>query len=101
MSFADNLRNELSNKNKSIIAERFIPQREELLEIIAKGIRRLGYVKTDVFNNTGTCEGDALGIHRGEVDAFADFVRDEGFKVTRSWWGYSSDGEPDMLKIYL
>ena len=101
MSFADNLRNELNNKNKSIIADRFIPRREELLETVAKGIRRIGYVQIDTLGNSGTLEGDCLGVHRGEVDAFAEFVHNEGFKVSRMWWGYSSDGEPDMLKIYL
>ena len=23
----------------------------------------------------------------------------EGFNVSKRWWGYSSDGVPDMLKI--
>lgn len=101
MNFADKLRNEMNDKNNETIATRFAPRKTELLETIAKGIRRIGYVQIDTLGNSGTLEGDCLGVHRGEVDAFAEFVRNEGFKVSRMWWGYSSDGEPDMLKIRL
>ena len=101
MNFADNLRNEINNKNAEIIAIRFEPKKDELLGIIAKGIRRIGYVEIDTLCNAGTCEGDSLGVHRGEIEAFAEFVRKEGFKATPAWWGYSSYGEPDILKIYL
>ena len=101
MSFADNLRTELNNKNAEIIATRFAPRKAELLETIAKGIRRIGYVEIDTLCNAGTYEGDCLGVNRGEIDAFAEFVKAEGFKASRRWWGYSSEGQPDMLKIYL
>ena len=101
MGFADKLRNEIENKDAEIIAKRFEPQKDRILNILAEGIRRIGYVRTDTFNNTGTHEGDRLGVKYGEVNAFAKFVTAEGFKVSRSWWGYSSDGEPDMLTITI
>ena len=82
MGFADNLRNELNNTNAEIIANRFEPRKEEIFNALATGIKRLGYVKIDTFNNTGTREGDWLGV-----------------KSNESWWGYSSDGNPDMLTI--
>lgn len=99
MGFADNLRSELKGKNAEIIATRFEPRKEEIFNIIATGIKRIGYVKTDFFNNTGTREGNMLGLKRGEVDAFVEFLTKEGFRVQRSWWGYSSEGEADMLTI--
>ena len=99
MSFADTLRKELDDKNQNIIATEFEPRKEEILQTIAKGIRRLGYVSIDTFNNTGTLEGDSLGINYKNIEAFAVFLKAEGFKVSRRWWGYSSNGVPDMLKI--
>jgi hypothetical protein len=99
MGFADNLRNELKNENAEIIATRFEPRKDELMDILAKGIKRLGYVKIDVLCHTGTLEGDMLGVHSKEINAFADFIKAEGFRVSKSWWGCSSDGLPDMLTI--
>jgi hypothetical protein len=101
MSFADTLRKELDNKNQNIIATEFEPRKEEIMETIAKGIRRVGFVTIDTFNNTGTSEGDSLGINYKNIEAFAEFLKAEGFKVSRCWWGYSSDGVPDMLKIHV
>ena len=102
MSFADTLRNEVNDRKNEIIANRFAPNKEALLNTIAAGIKRLGYVQIDTSGcNTGTMEGCQLGVHRGEVEAFADFVTAEGFVVSRRWWGYSADGEPDILKIRL
>ena len=101
MNTADILRNELKKKNEEIIATRFEPRKEEILNIIIAGIKRIGYVKTDKFNNTGTLEGDMLGIKRGEIDAFVEFITKEGFSVRRAWWGYSAVGEADMLTISL
>lgn len=99
MGFADNLRNELNNTNAEIIATRFEPRKEEILNIIATGIKRIGYVKIDTLCHTGTREGDMLGIKDKEINAFAEFLRKEGFIAQKSWWGYSSDGTPDMLTI--
>ena len=99
MGFADNLRNELNNTNAEIIANRFEPNKEEIFSTLATGIKRLGYVKIDTFNNTGTREGDRLGVKSNEINAFAEFLQKEGFRVQKAWWGYSSDGNPDMLTI--
>ena len=99
MNFADTLREELNNKNRNIIATEFEPHKDAIMATIAKGIKRIGYVKIDHFNHTGTCEGDSLGINSKNIEAFVEFLRAEGFKVSRQWWGYSTDGVPDMLKI--
>ena len=99
MNFADTLREELNNKNRNIIATEFEPRKNAIMETIAKGIKRIGYVSIDTFNHTGTCEGNALGINSKNIEAFAEFLKAEGFKVSRQWWGYSTDGVPDMLKI--
>ena len=99
MGFADNLRNELNNTNAEIIATRFEPRKEEIFNTLATGIKRIGYVKIDTLCNTGTLEGRLLGVKSNEINAFAEFLTKEGFKVSRSWWGYSSDGNPDMLTI--
>ena len=101
MSFADKLRNELKNENAEIIARDIEPRKDKIMEILAKGIKRLGYVKVDTLCNAGTCEGDQLGVKSGNIEAFADFLKKEGFRVQRGWWGYSSDGKPDMLTITL
>lgn len=99
MTFADNLRNELKTKNEEIIATSFEPRKDELFNTIASGIKRMGYVKIDTFNRTGTMEGSKLGIGRDEIDAFAEWLGREGFRVQKAWWGYSSEGMPDMLTI--
>jgi hypothetical protein len=101
MNFADKLRNELNNENAEIIARDIEPRKDKIMEILAKGIKRLGYVKVDTLCNTGTCEGDQLGVNSGNIEVFADFLKREGFRVQRAWWGYSSDGKPDMLTITL
>jgi hypothetical protein len=99
MNFADTLRKELNDKNRNIISTEFEPRKETIMETIAKGIKRIGYVSIDTFNHTGTCEGDSLGINDKNIEAFAEFLKAEGFKVSKRWWGFSSDGVPDMLKI--
>ena len=99
MGFADTLRNELKNENAEIIATRFEPRKEEIMNTLATGIKRMGYVKIDTLCHTGTCEGDRLGVKSNEINAFSEFLKKEGFKVQKSWWGYSSDGVPDMLTI--
>jgi hypothetical protein len=100
MGFADNLRNELKNQTEDYIATHFEPRKEEIFRIISSGIKRIGYVRVDVFNNTGTAEGKMLGIRSGtEINAFAEFLDKEGFRTRKAWWGYSSDGDPDMLTI--
>lgn len=99
MGFADTLRNELKSENGKIIATRFAPRKEEIMDILATGIKRIGYVKIDTLCHTGTCEGDRLGVKSNEINAFAEFLKMEGFNVSKSWWGFSSDGIPDMLTI--
>ena len=101
MNFADKLRNELNNKNEEIIARDIEPRKDKIMEVLARGIKRIGYVKTDTLCNTGTCEGSELGVNSGNIEAFADFLKKEGFRVQKAWWGYSSDGKPDMLTITL
>lgn len=101
MNFAEQLRNELKDKTTSIIANEFEPRKEKIFSILATGIKRIGYVKIDTFNHTGTYEGNMLGINDKNIEAFAKFLTDEGFKVQKSWWGFSSDGVPDMLKIWV
>jgi hypothetical protein len=101
MNFADKLRKELNNKNEEIIARDIEPHKDEIMEILARGIKRLGYVKADTLCGTGTCEGRELGVNSDNIEAFAEFLKKEGFRVQKSWWGYSSDGKPDMLTISL
>lgn len=100
MGFADNLRNELKNQTEDYIATHFEPRKEEIFRIISKGIKRIGYVKIDTFNRTGTLEGEQLGIKKSsEINPFVEFLKREGFRTQRAWWGYSSEGDPDMLTI--
>ena len=101
MGFADTLRKELKSENAAIIAKEFEPRKNEIMATIAEGIKRPGYVEIDTCGFSATAEGMQLGVNRGNIEAFYDFVRAEGFKVKRCWWGHSSDGAPDILKIYL
>lgn len=103
MNAADKLREQLKNKNAKIIAERIEPNKETLLNAIARGIERIGYVEIDTLHNTSTYEGRQIGFspEPNELDALAEFLTAEGFKVSKMWWGYSSNGFPDMLKIKL
>ena len=100
MGFADNLRNEISNNKEQIIATRFQPRRDEIMDILATGIKRLGYVQIDTSGyRTGTYEGTQIGAKREELNALAEWLRKEGFIVEPMWWGYDSAGMPDMLRI--
>jgi len=100
MGFADNLREEINNTNEQIIATRFEPRKGEIMGIIAQGIKRIGYVQIDTSGyHAGTMEGTMIGAKREELNALAEWLRKEGFIVTPQWWGYSSNGLPDMLKI--
>lgn len=106
MNFADKLRNEMNDKNNEIIATRFEPNKDKAMEILARGIKRIGYVCIDTFNRTSTLEGSqlssALGsIENKDLNALHQWLTREGFKVSKMWWGYSSDGIPDMVKIRL
>ena len=108
MNAADKLRNELNKESANIIATRFAPQKDAAMEIIAKGIKRLGYVEIDTLHcqGTGTPEGRSLsylygGLKSADLNTFAEFLKAEGFKVSKAWWGYSSNGNPDILKISL
>ena len=104
MNFADTLRNEIANKNAEIVKTQFEPNKDKAMEILARGIKRIGYVCIDTFNHTSTAEGGELSVALGHIktehlNALAEWLTKEGFNVTRQWWGYSSDGLPDMLKI--
>lgn len=106
MGFADNLRKELNNENEEIIAARFEPNKDKAMEILSRGIKRIGYVCIDTFNHTSTCEGCELSVALGHItgkdlNALHQWLTREGFKVSKMWWGYSSDGIPDMVKIRL
>ena len=101
MGFADTLRNELKNKNNEIILNEFEPRKEEIMGILADGIKRIGYVKVDTLCHTGSCEGNKLGVNYKNINAFAGFLTKEGFRIAKSWWGFSADGSPDMLTIKL
>lgn len=106
MNFADKIRNELNNTNNEIIDSRFEPNKEKAMEIIARGIKRIGYVCIDTLCHTSTCEGGELSVALGHIDskdlnALHEWLTKEGFKVSKMWWGYSSDGIPDMIKIRL
>lgn len=104
MNAAEMLKAELATKNQEIIDTRFEPNKDKAMEIIARGIKRIGYVCVDTFNHTSTCEGGELSVALGhltcrDLNAAADWLKKEGFIVTRQWWGFSSDGDPDMIKI--
>lgn len=101
MNFADKLRNELNSMNAEIIARDIEPRKDEIMEILSRGIKRLGYVKVDTLCSAGTCEGSELGVNSGNIEAFAEFLKKEGFRVQKAWWGYSADGRPDMLTITI
>jgi hypothetical protein len=102
MGFADNLRKEMADANKEIIATRFEPRKATIMNIIAEGIRRIGYVEIDTSAyGTGTWEGKQIGVKQEELNAFKEFLEGEGFKVSCRWWGLSCSGLPDMLKITL
>lgn len=105
MNAAELLRAELANKNQEIINTRFEPNKEKAMEILARGIKRIGYVCVDTLCHAGTCEGDqlsaALDLDCRCLNAAADWLKKEGFTVTRQWWGFSTDGDPDMIKIRL
>lgn len=107
MNYADKLRQEVKNTKAEIIATKFEPNRIEILGTIARGIERLGYVQIDTSGcHTGTYEGDcassaAGSLKNSDLIVFADWLTKEGFDVCPMWWGYSSDGFPDMLKIRL
>lgn len=100
---ADKLREELNNENKAIIANKFQPNKEQIISAITKGIKRIGYVCIDTSGyNTSSLEGRMCGhIERKELYAFKEFVQAEGFKTTLQWWGLSTNGLPDMIKVTL
>lgn len=101
MNYAEIAKKNIADKNAEVIAK-FESRKEEIFKIILKGIERLGYVKIDTLAGHGaTLEGQQLGVKNGELDAFNEFVKKEGFKTQKSWWGYSTDGEADMLKIFV
>ena len=106
MNAADKLRNELNNETANIIADRFEPNKDKAMEIIARGIKRIGYVCIDTFNHTSTCEGGELSVALGHINnkdlnALHTWLTKEGFNVSKQWWGYSSNGIPDMVKITI
>ena len=93
----------MAANDKKIIETEFIPRREDILNSIAKGIQRIGYVRVDVFRREcATPEGRAIGVHDGKkLNALKEFLKAEGFKVSMFWWGMSSEGEPDGMTISL
>lgn len=103
MGFGDKLRNELKKETANTIESRYMPDRDSAMEILEKGIRRIGYVEIDTLHRAGTCEGGQLSrlydLESRDLNSFAEFLENEGFKVSKAWWGYSSDGNPDILKI--
>ena len=100
MGFADNLRKEISNTNEQIIATKYEPRKAEIMGILERGIKRIGYVQIDTSGyHAGTMEGTQIGAKREELNALAEWLRKEGFIVQPQWWGYSANGMPDMLKI--
>ena len=103
MNYAEQLKGEIASKNAAIIAEKCEPNKEKIMNAIAEGIRRIGYVCIDTSGyNTSSHEGRMCGSFKNsELDALKEFVEREGFKVSRMWWGMSSNGFPDMLKITL
>lgn len=107
MNYAESLRKELADKNANIVATRFEPNRDKILKPIAEGIKRIGYVSIDTSGyDTSSYEGriasSAAGwLKNSDLDAFANWLTKEGFRVTREWWGMSTNGLPDMLKIRL
>lgn len=103
MNAAEALRAEVSAKNKEIIETIIEPKRERILSAVAEGIRRIGYVTIDTSGyNTSSMEGRMTGIYDSKyLNALAEWLRTEGFKVSRQWWGMSCNGDPDMLTIKL
>lgn len=102
MNAAEMIKAELADRNKQIIDELIEPNRDKIIDALSRGIKRLGYAKIDYFHNSGTSEGYETGINDKQYfPAFAEWLRAEGFKVSRSWWGCSSDGNPDMLTITI
>lgn len=102
MGYADKLRAEVANTDAEIIENEILPRKDEILMAIEKGIKRIGYVVIDSLCNTSTMEGNMVRIKDNKkFSALAKFLTEEGFKVSKCWWGYCSDGNPDMLKIRL
>ena len=107
MNYAESLRKELADKNANIVATRFEPNRDKILKPIAEGIKRIGYVCIDTSGyDTSSYEGriasSAAGwLKNSDLEAFANWLTKEGFRVTQQWWGMSTNGLPDMLKICL
>ena len=80
MNYADTLRKELNDKNKSIIATEFEPRKEAIMETIAKGIKRIGYVSIDTFNHTGSCEGGLFGYQLQKHRSLCRVLKSRGFQ---------------------
>ena len=101
--FADTLRNEVKNENEKILEEIILPRKETILRSVAEGIKRIGYVTIDTSGyDTSSLEGRWVGIYKKEyLPALCEFLKEEGFNVRKQWWGMSTDGLPDMLKITL
>lgn len=104
MNYAEQLKAEVNNANASIITTKFEPKKKQIMNAIVEGIKRIGYVTIDASGcHAGTYEGNIArcGAETKDLNALAEFIQKEGFKVSKMWWGYSSDGFPDMLKITL
>ena len=103
MGFADNLRKEISNTNEQIIATKYEPRKAEIMGILERGIKRIGYVQIDTSGYcAGTMEGTQIGAKQEDLNALYEFLRAEGFVVNKMWWGWGGHGSiPDMLKITL
>lgn len=107
MNYAETLRKEIADNNANIAATRFEPNKDKILKPIAEGIKRIGYVCIDTSGyDTSSCEGRYASAAAGwlkytDLNAFADWLTKEGFKVSRQWWGMSTNGFPDMVKITL
>lgn len=104
MAFADKLRAEVADKNQEIINNEILPRKEQILNAVAEGIKRIGYVCIDTSTyGTSSAEGRKVGIFDcRKLNALAQFLKGEGFTVSKMWWGMGScDGDPDMLKIKL
>lgn len=101
-NFADKLRAEITSKNKEIMEREIIPRKETILNAVAKGIQRIGYVRVDTFRNECCTAEGRFGIHKPEyLDALSEFLKSEGFTVRKFWWGMSTDGPADGLTITL
>jgi hypothetical protein len=103
MAFADKLRKEIADRDQQIINNEILPKKEQILNAVSEGIKRIGYVCIDTGYGTSSHEGLMVGIHDcRKLNALAKFLQGEGFKVSKMWWGMGScDGDPDMLKIRL